>query len=142
MSLRLSKYSRGFAKTDARLISVLALLVFLTGCGKSKEAARLELAQMNIPYTERAFIKKATQGDTGAVSLFLAAGMDIEAKSSEGQTALLLATLSGHVNTVKALIASGADANAKDKFSGTALMTAAWKGYYEIAQALLAKGAE
>jgi predicted component of type VI protein secretion system len=47
--------------------TALALLVTLAGCGKSKDAARTELAQMNIAYTDKTFIETAREGNAAAV---------------------------------------------------------------------------
>jgi len=130
------------ANLSRALLLLLVLSVALNGCGQRREAARLELAQMNIPFTERAFLQTAWTGNAPAVELFLAAGMNPEARTFEGQTALMLATLSSRTDTVKTLLAKGADVNARDKFLGTALMTAAGKGEAEIVRALVAKGAD
>src|SRR5262245_40830140 len=119
---------------------LLSILGF-AGCGKSTQAARMELAQMNIPYTEMNFIETARQGNSTAVSLFIDAGMDLEAHDRVGQTALMTATLANQLETVSVLLAKGADPNAKDKYRGTALMTAAWKGNREIVLSLLDGGA-
>src|SRR5262245_53044650 len=108
----------------AQILPLLLLLIFsFTGCGKSASAARQELAQMNIPFTEMDFIENARQGNSTAVGLFIDAGMNLEARDSVGQTALMTATLANQPETVKVLLAKGADPDAKDKFGGTALMT-------------------
>ena len=39
-------------------------------------AARTRLAEMNVPFTDDAFVASAKDGDLSAVKLFLAAGMD------------------------------------------------------------------
>jgi ankyrin repeat protein len=121
---------------------IFALAVSFAGCGRAAEAARVELAQMNVPYTETAYIESARQGDTATLTLFLKAGMSPEAKTYDGQSALLVATLANQADAVKLLLAKGAGPNAQDKHGGTALMTAAWKGNKEIIEALLANGAD
>lgn len=63
---------------------VFALAIFSTSCGKRADAARLELAQMEIPFTEMAFIDSARQGNASAVGLFLDAGISVEAKTYDG----------------------------------------------------------
>jgi hypothetical protein len=125
-----------------QILLLLFLSFSLTGCGKSASAARQELAQMNIPFTEAEFLETARQGNSTAASLFIDAGINVEAKDSVGQTALMTATLANQLETVKVLLAQGADPNATDKFGGTALMTAAWKGNKEIALSLLAHDAD
>src|SRR5262245_1347242 len=96
------------------LILILALFS-LMGCGNSK-AAMAELAKMGVPYNEKAFIESAKQGNAAALGLFIDAGMNPETRTTDGQTALMVATLAEQTEAVKVLIAKGADVNAKDKF--------------------------
>jgi ankyrin repeat protein len=133
------KLLSGVAVCDALL---LFLIFSFTGCGKSANAARLELAQMNIPYTEMNFIESARLGNSTAVGLFIDSGMNLEARDGAGQTALMTATLANQPETVRVLLARRAEPNAKDRFGGTALMTAAWKGNKEIVLLLLASGVD
>jgi serine/threonine-protein phosphatase 6 regulatory ankyrin repeat subunit B len=118
---------------------IFVLASFSTGCRNNADAARLELAQMNLPFTETAFIDAIRQGDTSALALFLDAGMSAEAKTYEGQPVLSVAALSNQADSLKLLLVKGADPNGKDKFGGTALMTACWKGNPEIVNVLLAE---
>src|SRR5215217_1904840 len=87
---------------------ILVLAIFSTGCRKSADAARLELAQMNIAFTEAAFIDAARQGDTSALALFLDAGMSTETKTYDGQPALSVAALSNQADALKLLLMKGA----------------------------------
>ena len=119
------------------LLPLVFLVLCFIACGKSAGAARQELAQMNIRYTEMDFINNAREGNTGAVRLFVSAGINLEARDRAGQTALMAATLSNQPETVKLLLASAADPNAHDRYGGTALMTAAWNGNRDIALALI-----
>jgi ankyrin repeat protein len=124
------------------LTFLLFLILSFTGCGKSADTARLELARLNTPFTEKEFLESARQGDSTAVGLFIDAGMNLEAKDGVGQTALMTATLADQLETVKILLAKKADPNAKDRFGGTALMTAVWKGNKEIVLSLLDSGVD
>ncbi|HKY05189.1 MAG TPA: ankyrin repeat domain-containing protein [Blastocatellia bacterium] len=124
------------------LLSAFVLAIFSTGCGKGADAARLELAQMNIPFTERAFIDTVRQGDTSALALFLDAGMSTATKTYDGQPALSVAALSNQADALKLLLIRGADLNGRDKHGGTALMTACWKGNLETVNMLLAEKAD
>ena len=47
------------------------------------------------------------------VHALLAKGADVNAKSSGGATALMLASQDGHLEVVNALLAKGAEVNAK-----------------------------
>src|SRR5688572_25423502 len=105
-------------------VGLLMLLLFasLTGCGRNSDAARSELVQMNIVYSDASFLEQASQGNADVVKLFLDAGINPETKTNEGQTALMAAALSNHLETVRVLLEKGADVNATNKFGGTALM--------------------
>jgi hypothetical protein len=125
------------------MLPLLPLLIVIGGCGnRAADRARVQLAQLNVPYTESSFIDGAREGNAGVVELFLDAGMDTEVKTREGQTPLMAAALADRIEVVKKLLDRSANVNAKDKFEGTALMTAAWKGSDEVVALLLAHGAE
>ena len=126
----------------ARIISllILAFAVGLAGCGKGADEARLQLAQMNVPFTDRAFIENARDGNASAIELFIKAGMDTEVRNAEGQTPLHAATLASKFDVVKLLVEKGADVNATNKFQGTPLMSAAWAKDEAVFNFLLASG--
>ena len=63
--------------------------------GQSPETARVELSNLSVQYTPQAFVESAKQGDLRAVKLFLAAGMDPNAKDDESNTALMYAIAEG-----------------------------------------------
>jgi hypothetical protein len=69
---------------------IFVLAIFSTGCRKSADA-RLELAQMNIPFIEIAFIVTARQGNASVLPLFLDAKMSTDIKTCDGQPALSVA---------------------------------------------------
>src|SRR5262245_952600 len=110
------------------LLLSLILVILLNGCGKS-EKARQGLANLNVEYSESAFIDNAREGNADVVKHFLEAGMNTEVRTKDGQTALMVAALGNKIDVVKLLLDRGADVNAKNKFNGTALMSAAWKGH-------------
>ena len=70
----------------------------------------------------------AKEGRTDTVKTLLDKGADINAKNSNGWTALMLATLGGCKNIVEVLVNKGADVNKKNNKGMTALMVAANKG--------------
>jgi ankyrin repeat protein len=81
------------------------------------------------------------EGHLDIVRALLAEGADVNAKTNDGTTALLLASRNGHLDVVQVVLAKGAEVNAKDNKGVTALMGASVAGHLEIVQALLAKGA-
>jgi ankyrin repeat protein len=106
---------------------------------KPSAEAQNKLAQLKITYDEDAFITCSKEGKTDAVKLFLEAGMNPDAKTYDGKTALMGATRGGHVEIVQALLANGAEVNAKDNEGMTPLFKVQ---KIEVAQALLDKGAD
>ena len=89
------------------------------------------------------FTKLPKKENIGAVKQHLAAGTDVNARDSIGETPLYLAARSGRKEIVELLIAKGADVNEKDDFYGTTpLHWAAVYGHKEIAELLIGEGAE
>ena len=85
----------------------------------------------------------ARKGDLAQVKALLDKGVDVNSKSSYGQTPLFFACDRGHTEIVRLLLERGANPNVKDTFyNATALTWAADKKRLEIVQMLLAKGAE
>lgn len=102
-----------------------------------REAARSELSKMSLQYAPEIFVKSAEKGDIDAVKLFLVAGMDPNAKDSEGKTGLIRAIVERHAAIVDALLKAKANVNEKDQDGATALMWAVDKGDARIIEALL-----
>jgi Ankyrin repeats (3 copies) len=88
------------------------------------------------------FFAAARKGDAAAVKAFLDKGVDVNAKTRYGATALSYACDKGHVDVVKLLIERGADVNVKDTFYGEVpLGWALSHGHAQIVRLLLDKGA-
>ena len=130
--------------------------------------ARKELGQLGVEYSKSSFIKQAAEGDTIAVQLFLAAGIDPNVyDEASGGNALMTAARAGHLETVSALLAGGvnvkgntavvlatrlevlkmlldhgADVNTKEAGGRTALMPATWQGDVDRVKLLLDRGAD
>jgi ankyrin repeat protein len=113
-----------------------------TDVGPDQLAARERLAQKNIPYSEDAFRKVVEDGDTGAVELFLAAGMSPDVKDSDGRTALIRAASKGSNNISQKLLSKGAEVNITDSQGATALMESAQNDHRETTEVLLENGAD
>ena len=87
--------------------------------GPDQLAARAKLARANIPYTEEAFTRVVKNGDTGAVDLFLAAGMSPDAQDTTGRTALITAASRGSDHISRNTVEQGANVNALDNNGST-----------------------
>jgi ankyrin repeat protein len=105
-------------------------------------AARTTLEQKRVPFTEAAFTKVVEDGDTGAVDLFLAGGMNPDVRDATGRTALVNAAARGSDSISKKLLGKGADVNASDNTGSTALMESARTGHKETTKVLLENGAD
>lgn len=89
------------------------------------------------------FFAAARKGDVAAVKAFLDKGVDVNAKTQYGATALSYACDKGHVEVVRLLIERGADVNVKDTFYGEVpLGWALGKGHAEIVKMLIEHGAD
>src|SRR6185295_19295677 len=88
------------------------------------------------------FFAAARKGDTAAVKSLLDKGVDVNAKTRYGATALSYACDKGHIEVVSLLIERGADVNSKDTFYGEVpLGWALGKENIPIIKLLLEKGA-
>ena len=64
------------------------------------------------------FFAAARRGDVAAVKALLDKGVDVNAKTHYGATALSYACDKGHTEVVRLLLDRGADPNSKDTFYG------------------------
>jgi len=108
----------------------------------ARAAARAELAGISLPYTAEAMVESAKNGDIVAVELFLAAGMNLNAKNAKGDTALMLAAKGGHADVINVLLKAKANVNEKNQDGETALSLAAEKDRRDILGLLLNHGAD
>lgn len=86
--------------------------------------------------------KASQEGDISRVMALIGAHADVNAKTDNGTTALMMASVKGHQDVVKALIAAHADVNAKTDNGTTALMMASVNGRRGVAKALIAADAD
>jgi ankyrin repeat protein len=83
----------------------------------------------------------AARGNSEMLITLLASGSDVNAKSSEGWTALMLAAEKGHTAIMEILLAEGANTETKSEQGWTALIDAAVAGHWTAIEVLLAAGA-
>ena len=110
--------------------------------GQSAESARTELNNLSAEYTPQAFVASVRQGDIRKVRLFLAAGMDPNAKDDESNTALMYAIADSRAEMIKDLLNAKADVNEKNSGGATALDWAAARGQVDAVRLLSDKGAD
>lgn len=84
----------------------------------------------------------ATRGKLQRVEALLADGVDVNAKTGSGRTALMGASFNGNVRVVKYLLSYGADVNQSDNAGVTPLMDAVMFGSEEIVKLLITAGAD
>ena len=85
----------------------------------------------------RELLAAAETGRSTDVARLIAAGVDLEARDSQGRTALLLAVAGNHVGVAKALLAAGASPNAQAANRDTPWLLAGASGRTEIVAAMI-----
>ncbi|MGZ8848200.1 MAG: ankyrin repeat domain-containing protein [Pyrinomonadaceae bacterium] len=126
-------------------ISALALLLCLSACADvpevppTPEAAKRFLKLRGYDFNEESFFKAAADGDVMAVNGFISAGINVNAKDGNDDTALTASAWRGDANIVTALLRGGADINAKGRNNWTALLLALEEERDAAADVLLAQ---
>lgn len=106
-------------------------------------AAFAPVAALALPDRDRKLIEAAMLGNGAEVkSVIDAGGADIDARDSDGWTALMYAAMQGNAEMVKLLLEKGAKTGIKNKNGTTALTIASRKGNAEIVKLLESPPAE
>jgi uncharacterized protein len=110
----------------------------------TRRVALLFLAAHALPASaqEQAWFAAAERGDLPSLQRLAAAGQTIDARNSQGQTALLVATHRNHIGIAQWLISQGANVNAQDAISDSPYLLAGARGRLEILRLTLAAGAD
>lgn len=125
-------------KESARLDSVKTISTsFNSG---SRTEALVPIAQSN--GNNAALVRAAQAGDTESVTLLVAEGADVNTRSADHWTPLMIAALEGHVAMVETLFGKGAVLDASSGKGSNALMIATIEGHVEVVSALLEHGVE
>lgn len=122
-------------KLTAPILVFLSLALF--GCGKKPTSVPPPTAEAVAAFAEAAF-----NGEAQLVAEALKAGMPVDQKEVNGNTALMLASFNGQTEAIKILLNAGADINLCDAKGRTALMFAASGPYPSAVKLLLEKGAQ
>jgi len=108
-----------------RLI-VLALLVFMAGCGG--EGSRDDDARL---------VEAAARGDLDSVKQLLGRGVDVDSRDAQGRTAVTAAVYADDLEMVQTLIEAGADVDIQDDMRTSAFLATGETGNVEILRAVL-----
>jgi uncharacterized protein len=116
-----------------------------------KAEAQRKLSELNIPYSEAAFIDHVKRNQHSVVKLFLDAGMSPETQMRVPDTVMpsiivqsypiLFASAKGHIDIVTHLINAGADVNIRDQTDYNALDNAVGSNRARVVEILLQSGA-
>ena len=117
------------------LLTTIAAVV-LVGCATTQQPEPTTAKAPDISIHDA-----AGDGNIEAVKQHIAAGTDVDAKTS-GETPLHWAARFGQSQVAELLIAEGADVNAKNVVGQTPLHLAAGASHQEIIELLIAEGAE
>ena len=109
------------------LVSILILVIaVMIITGSSAIASNTEV-----------FFQSVKSGDYAEVKKLLEEGVDVNDKTPDGYTALMLAAGAGHLNILELLLLEGADINGRGHSDYTALMITAIAGTTEVIQPVL-----
>lgn len=112
----------------------------VTGPGKPAPAqAQRMLRQQGYVFDEESFLAAAATSDVTTVSIFLAAGINPNARDKSDETALIAAASRGDKEIVKALLQGGADINANVRGGYSALLLALINRHDEVCEVLVAQ---
>jgi ankyrin repeat protein len=123
-------------------LSLALVLCLIAGGCKDKEGYRKEIEHRGMTYSADSFLNEVGADNKERIELFLEAGMNINVRDKDGNTALMLASMNGDPEIVNLLIRKGADINARSATGYTALMYVSSKGDTAAAKLLIKKGAD
>jgi len=137
-----AEVSKPVSDVHKRLVKTLGIILKQAkhAGGKSATLRAFEQFSANREFWTRRLQDAAEQGDAAAVGVAVLLGADLDARTSDGRTALHRASVMGHAEVVRLLIEAGADINAADDNGRTPLHRAVQQGHTEILRLLLELG--
>ena len=109
------------------------------GVPPTPDAAKRFLKLRGYDFNEESFFKAAADGDVMAVNGFISAGININVKNKDDDTALTAMAAKGNARVIDALLRGGADVNAKGRNGWTALLLALQEEHADVVDLLLAQ---
>ncbi len=103
------------------------------------EAAKRFLQLRGYDFDEQSFFRAAAAGDVMAINGFISAGINVNARNADDDTALTASAARGDAKIVEALLRGGADVNAKGRNTWTALLLALSEDHDMVTDVLLAQ---
>jgi len=131
-----------------KVISVFAIFFFLNVTFAAGCASKQQIEQgicRDVPISELDvdnFILHSEAGNYNFLKCLLKSGLNINASTSNGFTALIKAASNGNAELVKFLLQNGADINAKTTHGFTPILYAAKNGHDVVVEILIENGAD
>lgn len=126
---------------DIMLFALVAMVVISLASRIFKIPTGLETGPRTRPHGAVALFHAVTRGHVSVVQQLLKAGVNVNVRTSDGQTPLMMAAAKGYSDLAKVLLDGGADANIVDGKGSTALKIALDHGYTRTAEILREGGA-
>jgi ankyrin repeat protein len=126
------------------LLSILLLLAFLSAPCRALHGPQetLKTPEEEQAALDAALLEAVEKGDEPRLNSLLDSGADVNAKTVQGTTALMIAAFYKRPKLLSALIARGADVNAGNMMGSTALIIACLSSHVKMVKELLAVGAD
>jgi len=121
-----------------------------TAAGVAKENGHTEIVELLRKHANQSGTTEeimtihdyAAVGDMEQIELLVSKGMDVNAKTQRGATALHWAAYQGRRDVAECLISNGAGINTKDNYGFTPLHLAVIRGQKDMVELLIAKGVD
>jgi hypothetical protein len=121
------------------VLAIALMLVFLVPYGIWQRLAVGRLASG--PHAVEFLTNAAATGELSVVKSLLRSGIDVNARNSDGSTALYAAVVGGQVQVIEYLLPQGADVNLRNKWANSPLHAAREMKRGDLITILLAHGA-
>ena len=142
-SVRDSVGTTALIAAEARGYDRIVSLLRASSADKGAAEVRPLNRNNNPPADSRMSLQRAVdQGDVRHVNALISSGADVNARTEDGWTPLMMATIKGYTEVVRALLIKGADVDARNKKGWTALMFAVSMGDLDTMRVLLDGNAE